>query len=51
MEKNKWCYCGRKLDYFGLCPRHKEVITKEIKQKIGKYSGKSKTPYGMYEER
>jgi hypothetical protein len=49
--KTEWCYCGRLLNVFGLCPRHKDKITKEPKQKIGKYSGKSKTPYGKYEER
>ena len=50
----KFCACGRWL-INGICPRCKDKTVewgkKETKEKRGKYSGKSKTPYGAYEER
>ena len=45
-----WCRCGRmlrkQLDGTLLCPRHKEDIQERpIRQRIGKYSGESKSPH------
>ncbi len=37
-----WCQCGRPLDQYLMCPRHKDKVTKEVRKKIGKYSGPSK---------
>ena len=42
-----FCYCGLPLKD-NKCPRHKEKITKEVRQKIGDYSGYSKNKeYGI----
>ena len=35
--------CGR-IVVLGKCPKHKDQITKEARQKIGKWSGPSKSP-------
>jgi hypothetical protein len=50
-----FCWCGRKLDYFWgifVCPLHKGncVTPPPKRERIGKYSGKSKRPYGAYEK-
>jgi hypothetical protein len=55
--KNKnsehWCFCGlpatQIIGGIHFCHKHKKL--KEEVQKIGRYSGASKTPYGKYEER
>ena len=55
-----FCHCGRLCDEVKLnsgkvvllCPKHKVDITaKPKRQRIGKWSGASKTPYGNYENR
>ena len=50
-----WCYCGRPLlTKMGItfCEVHgKDYNEKTKPKKIGRYSGKSKTPYGGYESR
>jgi len=40
--------CGLPLLADGKCKKYHKVTKRN---KIGKYSGKSKTPYGSYEER
>lgn len=45
-----WCYCGRPLfkDLSGVlyCKRHKyDIEKKEVRQKIGKWSGRSKSEF------
>jgi hypothetical protein len=48
---NNYCKCGYLIEN-GKCTRKKK--TRECygeRTKIGKYSGKSKTPYGEYENR
>ena len=52
--ETKWCKndCGLALDIRGWCPRHGGNIKKKPRrEKIGEYSGPSKTPYGKYEDR
>jgi hypothetical protein len=51
------CYCGRDLKNkwgYVVCPEHgacwrNAPIKPPKREKIGKYSGKSKRPYGQYE--
>jgi len=40
--------CGLPLLVDGKCKKYHRVVKKE---RIGRYSGKSKTPYGKYEDR
>ena len=58
MDNKLFCECGRKLiDNFGIkrCKEHGMKIEKfsfkRTGQRIGKYSGPSKTPYGDYQNR
>jgi len=61
-QMNDQCWCLRKLQHKlsgePYCTKHGKNHVyrpiekmKEPKQKIPRYSGKSKTPYGGYEER
>ena len=61
-QREDKCWCLKKLqhDLKGnpFCPTHKEnhverpqQVFVPPKQRIGKYSGKSKTPYGGYNDR
>ena len=50
MEKKKveWCHCGLMLNERGYCKRHGLETHKEPRQKIGRWSGKSKNKeYGL----
>ena len=62
MELRFKCWCGSDLQTYingqKFCLIHNDdymkppdPVFKEPKQKIPRYSGKSKTPYGGYEER
>lgn len=48
-----FCWCGRPaikiLEGQYLCDKH--PVPRVLKPKIGRYSGKSKTPFGGYEDR
>ncbi len=49
----KYCFCGLPLyvNMMGLptCTKHGLETFKKEREKVGKYSGKSNRPYGMYE--
>lgn len=39
----EFCDCGRPLNAFGYCPRHKNKVNIPKKERKKKYSGKSKS--------
>ena len=53
MDNTIFCFCGLpmlkvKTDLY--CSRHGKNPKKTDRKKIGKYSGKSNRPYGLYEK-
>lgn len=42
MNPTNFCWCGRPLSK-GICPWHKDKIRKEPRDKIGRWSGKSRS--------
>jgi hypothetical protein len=44
-----FCDCGRKLNAFGYCPRHKDKINKPKKETKKRFSGKSSSEFAFNE--